>query len=120
MTLVGTHQLPQIINDFISDFPPAREADGKKINDFIDDFINDFPPAGEAGGKIIHDLSPARKPAERGDSGGGGGGPPGQPEFVNEFIMIWSRGRLGEGGRRKIINDFLNEFPPAGRPAENN
>ena len=29
-----------------------------------------------------------------------------QPEFVNEFIMIWSRGRLGREAGGKIINDL--------------
>ena len=79
-------------------------------------------PAGEASGKIVNDLSPAGRPAESGASGGSGAGAlPGHPEFVNEFIMICRR----PGGRRKgafvgqrpptdNLNDFHNDFPPAG------
>ena len=52
----------------LNDFPPAGEAGGK----IIDDFLNDFPLAKEAE-KIINDLlndfPPAGRLAERGGSG---------------------------------------------------
>ena len=63
-------------------------------------------------------LSPAGRPADR-EGSGGAGSPPRQPEFVNEFIMSLSpAGRPAERGVRGAAPPDINDFPPAGRPAE--
>ena len=54
--------------------------------------------------------------SNRKDWEGGGSGRGGSPPDLNDF-RPGGRAPAGEAGG-KIINDFINDFPPAGRPAE--
>ena len=60
-------------------------------------------------------LSPAGRPADRGGFEGGRGAPPRQPEFI---MSLSPAGRPADRGVRGAAPPDINDFPPAGRPAE--